>query len=316
MSLEQPVKIYRYRDFSEYTVDSLCMDQLFFANPNSFNDPMDCQPTIESDSDNIELRAILSELIKNRVETETLSTLKSAKINLQNSNTYARDLARTNVNDELARISYYATNPEYEEQGTSTEEAENWILLGEIRREIINKYNKGVCCFSSSYESSLLWSHYGDQHQGLCVGYSLSRNPAPILHKVIYDDNRVLKTSLIAQAMLQNDLNAKKQLDDRVLLRKATPWKYEDEWRIFDSVGLNDSPLAMTDITFGLRCPSSIMHTIINALKDRDDGIDFYQMRQISGSYELRRVSIDGEISSYFPRTARSGIEIFGPVDK
>jgi len=310
MSLEQPEKIYRYRGFSEYTVDSLCMDQLYFANP------MDCQPTIESDSDNIELRAILSELIKNRVETETLSTLKSAKINLQNSNTYASDLARKNVNDELARISYYATNPEYEEQGTSTEEAENWILLGEIRREILNKYNKGVCCFSSTYKSSLLWSHYGDQHLGLCIGYSLNRNPKPILHKVIYNDNRVLNTSLIAQAILKNDLNAQNKLDDCVLLRKATPWEYEDEWRIFDTVGLNDSPLAMTDITFGLRCPSSIMHTIINALKDRTDGIEFYQMRQISGSYKLRREPVDGETSSYFPRTSRSGTEIFGHIDK
>ncbi len=316
MSLEQPEKIYRYRSFSKYTVDSLCMDQLYFANPNSFNDPMDCQPTIESDSDNIELRAILSELIKNRVEAETLSTLKSAKINIQNSNKYASDLATKNVNDELARISYYATNPEYEEQGTSTEEAENWLLLCEIRREILNKYNKGVCCFSSTYKSSLLWSHYGEQHQGLCIGYSLNRNPVPRLHKVIYNDDRVLNTSLIALATLGSDSNAKKQLDDCVLLRKATPWKYEDEWRIFDSVGLNDSPLAMTDITFGLRCPSSIVHTVINALKDRDDGIEFYQMRQISGSYKLRREPVDGEESSYFPRTARSGIEIFGPVDK
>jgi hypothetical protein len=314
--LEQPEKIYRYRDFSEYTVDSLCMDQLYFAKPSSFNDPMDCQPTIESDSDNIELRAILSEFIIKRVEAKTLSTLKSAKINLQNSNYYASDLANTNANDELARISYYATNPEYEEQGMSTEEAENLLLLCEIRREILNKYSKGVCCFSSSYKSSLLWSHYGGQHHGLCIGYSLSRNPEPILHKVIYDDNRVLKTSVIAQAMLQNDLNAKKQFDDSVLLRKATPWEYEDEWRIFDSVGLNDSPLAMTDITFGLRCTPSIVHTIINALKDRSDGIEFYQMRQISGSYELRREPIDGELSSYFPRTARSGIKIFGPIDK
>ena len=65
MEMEQPEKIYRYRSFSEQTIDSLCMDQLYFANPNSFNDPMDCQPTIQADSTNEEMSAILTELVKN-----------------------------------------------------------------------------------------------------------------------------------------------------------------------------------------------------------------------------------------------------------
>jgi len=313
MSLEQPEKIYRYRAFSELTIDSLCKDQLYFANPNSFNDPMDCQPTIESNSNNSELKAILYELISSRVKSETLSSLKSVKVNIHNIDNHSLDLAKSTANNELARISYYATNPEYDEQGINTEEAENWILLCEIQKELLNKYNKGVCCFSSTFDSSLLWSHYGDQHQGLCIGYSLNRNPQPALHKVIYDDNRVLNTSTISQAILQNDNNAKKIVDDSVLLRKATPWNYEDEWRLFESIGLNDSPLAMTDITFGLRCPSSIVHTVINALKERSDGIEFYQMRQIRGSYELCREPVDPEVTHYFPHTARSGTEIFGP---
>ncbi len=99
------------------------------------------------------------------------------------------------------------------------------------------------------------------------------------------------------------------------MLRKATPWKYEDEWRLFDKIGLNDSPLAMNDITFGLRCPDSIIHTVVNALSSRSGGIEFFKIRQVRGSYELRREPIDYEISSYFPRVAQSGIETFGSVD-
>jgi hypothetical protein len=312
----QPEKIYRYRGFSEYTVDNLCTDQLYFANPISFNDPMDCQPTIESDSNNVELRGLLSEFIIKRVEAETLSTLESAEIHLQNSNSYASNLAKTKARDELARISYYATDPDYREQGLNINETENWLLLCGIQREILDKYNKGVCCFSSTYESSLLWSHYGAQHQGLCVGYNFDRKPTPILHKVIYDDDRVLKTSLISQAILQNDLDAKKKLDDHVLLRKAKSWEYEKEWRIFDSVGLNDSPLAMTDITFGLRCPSTIVHTIVSALKDRKSSIEFYKMSQVRGSYKLQRKPVDDGMPSSFPKIAKSSFEIFGSIAK
>jgi len=315
MSLEQPEKIYRYRGFSGLTVDTLCCDQLYFANPNSFNDPMDCQPTIESDSDSTELKQILIELVKRRVASETLSSLKNAKVNINNVEGYSQNLAQESANKELANIAYSATNPEYGDQGVSTEEAENCLLLCEIQRELLNKYDKGVCCFSSTVDSSLLWSHYGDQHQGLCIGYCLNRKPKPILHKVLYDDNRILNTSLIARAILDNNADAEQLLDNSVLLRKATPWKYEDEWRLFDSIGLKDSPFAMTDITFGLRCPSSIIYTVINALKERSDGMEFYQMCQVRGSYELCREVVDGEVTHYFPHTARSGIEIFGPVD-
>lgn len=315
MEMEQPEKVYRYRNFSNLTIDSLCMDQLYFANPNSFNDPMDCQPTIQSDSTNEELSAILTELVKNRVETETLTSLNSAKINNDGSKSYATNLGAKTAQDELTRIAYYATNPDYEEQGMSKQQAQNWLLRCEIQRELLNKYRKGVCCFSSTCDNSLLWSHYGDQHQGLCIGYSLDRNPKPTLHKVIYDDNRVLHTSLIAKAIIAKDSDAQKQLDESVLLRKATPWKYEDEWRLFDKVGLNDSPLAMRDITFGLRCPDSLIHTVVNALSGRDNGMEFYQMRQTRGSYELSREPLDGEIAAYFPRVSRSGIEIFGPDD-
>jgi hypothetical protein len=313
--MEQPEKVYRYRNFSELTIDSLCLDKQYFANPNSFNDPMDCRPTIESDSNNDELSAILSELIKKRVEAETIFSLSSVKMTDEGSRNYAVNLGTNSANDELSRIAYHATNPDYEDDGINREQAQNWLLLCEIQREILSKYSKGVCCFSSTYDNSLLWSHYGDQHQGFCIGYGLDRNPKPELHKVIYDDNRVLHTSLIAKAILAKDSDAQKQLDDKVLLRKATPWKYEDEWRLFENIGLNDSPLAMTDISFGLRCPDSIIHTVVNALNGRNDGIEFYQMRQIRGSYKLCREPIDGEISACFPRISRSGIEIFDPFD-
>ncbi|MCR9365461.1 DUF2971 domain-containing protein [Vibrio antiquarius] len=314
---EQPQKVYRYRNFSELTLDSLCLDKLYFANPSSFNDPMDCQPTVISDSSKQELQAILYELVKRRVSSEALSSLKKAKYNKDDAKDYSIQLANNTASKALADIAYYATNPDYEESNISVEDAECWILTCDIQTELLKQYDKGVCCFSSTPDSSLLWSHYGDQHRGLCIGYSLKRKPIPTLHKVDYSDDRCLHTSLIARAILNNEFSAKKELDNTVLLRKATPWKYESEWRLFDHVGLNDSPLEMIDITFGLRCPSSIIHTVVSALKDRISEFSFFQITQKRGSYALQRESIDlGEMASYYPRVSRSGIEIFGPSTK
>ena len=315
MSKGQPKKVYRYRNFGELTMSALCSDELYFAAPRTFNDPMDCQPTIVADSNKQELKAILNELIVRRVKADTLSSLKSAKLAGENAHRHSEKLAQKVAANELAEIAYYATNPEYQEDNISEEEAEIWLLTSSIQKELLQQYDKGVCCFSSKPNSSLLWSHYGDQHRGLCVGYSLDRNPKPVLHKVIYDNNRNVPTSLIAEALLRNDSSAISELDNRVLLRKASPWKYESEWRLFGSIGLNESPLKMIDITFGLRCPWSIVHTVVNALESNERELRFYVMSQVRGSYKLQRKELDVyELRSSFPRIARSGGEIFGTL--
>jgi hypothetical protein len=47
------------------------------------------------------------------------------------------------------------------------------------------------------------------------------------------------------------DPEAQKALDRDVLLRKAKEWKFESEWRLIGQPGLAESPLLMTEITFG-----------------------------------------------------------------
>jgi hypothetical protein len=33
----------------------------------------------------------------------------------------------------------------------------------------------GVLCFSRSWRNPVLWSHYGDKHRGICLGFPLDR---------------------------------------------------------------------------------------------------------------------------------------------
>ena len=128
MTVKQPNKIYRYQRFCELTISALCNDQLFFSSPSAFNDPLDCQPMVESNSDIEELRSILRELISRRVEAEVSKSLKHAKLIGDAATTHSRNIAVKASSDELANISYHATNPEYE---ISLEEAEAFILTQE-----------------------------------------------------------------------------------------------------------------------------------------------------------------------------------------
>jgi len=229
MSAGQPKKIYRYQSISARTIESLCNDTLYFADPTAFNDPLDCKPTVVSDSDNATLRMILAELIKRRVAAETRAALRKARLQGEKAEAHANRSGEQAAERELANIAYNATDPEFE---VSKEKAECWLLTSEIQREILKQYDRGVCCFSTAADNPLLWSHYADKHQGVCIGYGLARVPKPKLQKVIYGGSRSVRTSLIAHALFDNDQEAQNLLDRDVLLRKAPSWRYERECRL------------------------------------------------------------------------------------
>lgn len=312
MAAARPQKVYRYQSVSALTIESLCHDELYFAAPAGFNDPHDCKPTVESDSEKETLRKILSELIKRRVAAETLGALKNARIHGAKAETYAQRSGEQTARRELEDVAYNATNPEH---GDNEKEAECWLLANEIQRELLMQYDRGVCCFSEVVDNPLLWSHYGDQHRGICIGYGLNRIPKPKLHKVVYGGSRTLRTTLIARALLEKEPEAQALLDRDVVLRKAPSWRYEREWRLLGERGAQVSCLELVDLTFGLRCPGALKHALISALTPKRANVKFFEMYEIRGSFKLKRKSVDTEeLSVYFPKIAESDVEMFGPV--
>jgi hypothetical protein len=126
---------------------------------------------------------------------------------------------------------------------------------------------------------------------------------------VLYGGQRKIKTSLVKQALIDKDDNALHELHQNILLRKASAWKYEKEWRLLGPVGIHDSPLRLSEITFGLRCDPSIVLAIVKVLEHRD--VNFYQIEQIPGSFTLKRAAIDiCEVKSTYPRIAESFEEV------
>lgn len=309
-----PGTFYRYRTFSIDTLDSLCHDRLYFAHPGTFNDPLDCKVTIECDSSLDELRSLLSVLIRKRVMSDVLASLGKARIKGDGAAAHAEKRALSEVRNQLAAIDYDATNPEYT---VSKDEAESWLLTSEIERELCRHYERGVCCFSTTYASPLLWSHYGDQHRGLCIGFSLDRRPRPLPRRVVYGGSRSVPTSLLTKALVHEDQMAKEELDRDVLLRKARGWSYEKEWRLIGDQGNHDSPLLLKEVTFGLRCPISVVHAVTKALAGRISPVCYYQMYEVNGRFILRRneVNLD-ELDADMPKTAQSGLEVFGDPEE
>lgn len=131
-------------------IESLCRDKIFYASPATFNDPLDCQMfSIENDSSIAQIRKIYAQLKLPR-------TLKGAEKNIKGKNIkgknirnkikpFLEEMAKTTVIDDLNRISYESTNPDY--AGT-TEEIEINILTASIYSALREHYSRGVFCFS------------------------------------------------------------------------------------------------------------------------------------------------------------------------
>lgn len=304
----QPSTFYRYRAFNTDTLDSLCYDTMHFANPGMFNDPLDCSPTLNCDSGLGDLRDLYSKLFRRRVINEVHESLKKAGVRGERASTHAHRQAQSMADNELANIAYNATNPEH--TGTK-DEIEAWLLTHAIEGELRRHYERGVCCFSESYSSPVLWSHYGDQHRGLCVGYGTDRTPKPQPQKVDYGKNSRIMTSALVRTFIHDDSEARNELDRNVLLRKAGDWRYEREWRLIGPQGLQASPFLLKEVTFGLRCSTSVKHSVVKALSGREKTVKFYEICAVPGQYVLRREQVN--LDDLLPRVAVSVDEMFLP---
>lgn len=299
---------YKYTSYNVRLLNSLCHDNIYFSSPDQFNDPFDCNPSIKNDIDKDKLRSILFELIRTRRASEISGHLSKINIKAGKAENFIFEQSNNDAKSKLDYIAYMAQDPEYE----NAEEAEKWNLVDAVKTELTSHYSKGVYCLSTSYLNPLLWSHYGDEHRGVCIGYSTERNPIPIPQEVIYETDRTVYTSLVYKAFIEKDLSAISHLDSCVLLRKAPEWRYEDEWRLIGSHGEQESPFLLKEITFGLRCPYSVIHSIIKSLEGRRSSVKFYEILPCSDSYMLYRREVDlVEQGIFLPLVAESGAEAF-----
>lgn len=313
--MEKPQVLYKYRHFNERTIELLCADRVYFAAPSTFNDPLDTKPCVEADCDADRMERTVREMIRRRVNAEM--SANAATINYRGPKTIAHiekhsEAAAQRTIDELR---YQATDPEYSDEADAYE----FLLAHAIQEELLRQYNKGVLSLASRYDCPLMWSHYGDQHRGMCIGYTIpteQQTPHWVLelHQVVYGGNRNVRASTVASMVLDGDAGARVEVDSAVLLRKAPDWQYEKEWRLLGSRGPTDSPLEMSEIIFGMRCERTVMHTVASALKGRDKEVTLYEMHEVRGTFELRKSELDvNELAVYYPRRARSVREMFEP---
>ncbi|EJL24716.1 Protein of unknown function (DUF2971) [Caulobacter sp. AP07] len=307
----RPNRVYKYRPFNNLTVDQLISDHLFFAAPSTFNDPLDSRPKLRTDIGSAELEPLLHALVRERVAKQMSAAAQTIKYKGPRTQDHIANRSRREADRVVDEVRYQAENPDL--QGG---DAFQYLLGSEIERELLARYDKGVVSLAERADCPLMWSHYGDQHRGLCVGYSIPDDSVEQLRRVEYGGGRLIAASQVAAMVLDRDAAAARAVDDAVLLRKAREWRYEREWRLIGPRGLRDTPLEFEEVVFGLRCDTAVVYSVVRALSDRHRPVAFFEINERFDSFKLVKSKLDtGEMNVRYPRRSRDIREAFADLD-
>lgn len=146
----------------------------------------------------------------------------------------------------------------------------------------------GICALAGERRSTLLWSHYAQEHRGVAVQYRPSLDPMALqVSQVQYSD---------AFPVVDDYFNKSSRNLLLPLLQKASPWEYEKEWRVIRVHEANRTftvrPEALTGVVLGMSI-SPVDREFIHALAEERDRVfstrtAIYQAERVSGSYALR----------------------------
>lgn len=270
-----PQKLYKYRPFNAYTVGLLCRAEQYYANPFDFNDPLDCKPSVRADLAIRDLEGLLDVCFGSK---EAWNKLKHT--------------LRGNAS-------------EYGPLATHAEAQRHYRidLIALIKAQLYAAFKDyGVVSLNTRWSCPLMWSHYGDQHRGLCLEYTTDRNLEHAnLRPIDYKGSRVLKLSDMVLWKRDQDRDAYERIFKSFFTHKASDWEYEDEWRLIsETQGSHASPITLTGVYFGMRCDYNVKTAVVRLLSDMTDGFGFQEIYDPLGNFQLlsRTVETDEVIAT------------------
>jgi hypothetical protein len=130
----------------------------------------------------------------------------------------------------------------------------------------INK-EQGVICFTDSWQDPLMWSHYGDRHNGVCLGFD-----ACDLQRINYKPERL--TPILCR---EHTSHPPEELTRLLLTTKFSRWEYEKERRVLPRLSEMtkrgelyfkpfDDRLRLVEVIAGSRCCIGWRHPLADAV--------------------------------------------------
>jgi hypothetical protein len=264
-----PKTLYKYRKFSGAMLQSLVDHTVYYSNPKNFNDPLESEPPIIDFDGGIETRDL------ERLCDEVYADKGHHR-------GWLRYQSREHGN--------YKTEPP----------VTDWYrcsLVDDVKDRInLELFSKGILCLSANWNSTLMWSHYADEHRGVCFGYSLDGAHFKNLRRATYSNSRRAALADVFEWKINNSDEAKRRVYEAAFFTKASSWRYEKEWRDLSYThGSQSSPAPLTEIVFGARCEAAAIKATIGLFSESDPAVEFYRAWFKRSNLTLKRVKVDRE---------------------
>lgn len=128
--------------------------------------------------------------------------------------------------------------------------------------------DKGVVCFSKTWDEPVHWSHYGDNHAGIALGFDLlEKTPDGVKTyvEVEYIDQLIQFPGELFPLVAPRPEG--EEMITRIISSKYEKWSYEEEVRFFANMEEPDPESDLFFLNFGTDC---ILREIIFGARYRD----------------------------------------------
>lgn len=186
------MKLYKYCTINQNSLSVLRDSKIWFSRPDALNDPFEFRYKISMD-------------ISDEQKKEILSTCQGLSGGVRALLPFAGKPSMSDLNKIL-------NDP---------------VAFQEFQHAAVSSIKKrhGVFCLSTDKANILMWSHYGDEHKGMCIEFDMNimRKAGLIAYEVQYEPNEY-ETIYFCD----NEIDQFR----KVALHKAPCWDYEKEYRI------------------------------------------------------------------------------------
>jgi hypothetical protein len=154
----------------------------------------------------------------------------------------------------------------------------------------------GLICFSASWNNSVIWAHYSDQHRGLCLGFDVPEitgdGDSDIAQAVEY----IPAPWKFPPNFLNLPIGEQLKHANRIPFTKFDDWSYEEEIRIWgrlsneeDSlhfVEFDDDKIRLVEVIIGARCALKASD-MTRAFGTRFRGVNIRRVRAAYDKFEM-----------------------------
>lgn len=250
-----PTIFYRYRNFTGRGAADLertiIHRELYFSAPIKFNDPFDCRPVFELKGTKAEAVAYCERVVRKHMP----------HLN--------REQLRAEVKAILADP---LRNPLSSQAAASLQSLHTKRVAEEV----------GMLCMSTIPDNILLWAHYADAHQGVCLIFDATTSFFARAQKVQYP-------------LLRPKINPLRDSDDSMmtsaLLTKSFHWAHEEEWRLThyrNGPGVYTYPTgALLGVVLGAQISSDNEALVRQWIKEAEGNVVLYRGTPSSTKYRV-----------------------------